>query len=360
MQVTVAASFFSASSLFWPIFSGLVGLAAVIVGFLSWRSNLPRRRILCNVISRTRLVTAPTSVRDDLEVKFQSKLLTNPYVVIAEVSNVGKRDISSASFTRDRGLAFQLTSPILKILTVEYEPTSAPTPQIIARDSSFELKPDLLVAGEIIKVSMLTEGPVGDISVSLNPLGDVKVSTRDREKWLQRRIIGGVAVFGILLIAVTVATGLYAAIDINNANTDYSQANADLSRANKTVKVIGCAGVVLSLQDASQSIGVLNALVMSFYKHGSSGLLPKSELRSEAHIAEVQASILSKAYSEARKAGVSVGTADRVVTDLQNARNSLLRLANDKKRTDVSTDIAVVSKAYKAVNGTEGFPHGCP
>jgi hypothetical protein len=206
----VAEPWFSSPAALFGATVALValGIVAAVIALLSWRSQATRGHLLVSLTSRTRLFTAPQPMRDELEVRYQGDQLRDPYVATVEFTNVGRAAIHSESFDRDRGIVVELDAPVIKVLTTEHQPSSAPHPHIIASTPTLlELKPELIVGRESITTSLLTEGPVKKVKLNLNPLGDVTVEIRDQAAWEKQRrkrsTITTVAIGGLLVVVAT-------------------------------------------------------------------------------------------------------------------------------------------------------------
>src|SRR6266516_6502104 len=238
----------SPSSLFWAtLLLILLTLIIAAVGILTWRSGVRRRRVMCSIVSRSRLLTAPEGMRDELQILYEDERLVDPYVLILEIANAGRASIPSALFDRNRGIVFKLPSLILKVLSVEHTPTSAPTPTLVANESTLELRPELLMRGEVIRTSLLIEGPIDNLALCLNPLGDVSVEIRDREAWLRqrtrRRFIATVVTAAMTLAASVVLTAL--------TSVTFSRENSYLSTTEQAARDYACGNLVQNLQIAS-------------------------------------------------------------------------------------------------------------
>jgi len=207
LSVSYASSWYTTpSALFWATFGlVLIGIATLAVTAVAWRSSLVKRRLLCSIVSCTRLLAAPEPVRGELEVRFDGQPVNDPYVVTLEIANVGRASIPSDLFDKGRSLVFGLSAPVLKILTVEHEPSSIPAPVFLAINDKWEMKPELVAKGELIRLSFLAAGPVKGLEVTENPLTDVSVQVRDLQTWLAQRTRRR----NLLQNAVAICTGIF-------------------------------------------------------------------------------------------------------------------------------------------------------
>lgn len=231
------------SSIFWETAAIIVlTIVLIVIGILTLRTAVARKSLNCSVISRTRLLDAPKSMRGKLQVIFGNEpLLGDPYVTVVEIANTGKTSIASRLFDNDRSMIFDLGADVVEVLSVERTPESSPLPNIVSSGSStIELQPELVAAGEVIKASVLTRDRVQGIELTLNPLSEsYKISTRDREIWQrqQARRLSVVRSTIVVLLVLELA-GLWVITDhaLNNANT---AVNNSMSLA----KINACVGV---------------------------------------------------------------------------------------------------------------------
>jgi hypothetical protein len=207
------------SASFW---ADVIALATIIATVIVGRQALPRRRLNCTIVSRSRLMNAPRIIRDNLKVSYGDRLLTDPYVVALEIASTGRSAIPSSSFDKDRSLQLRLEAQILTLLSTEYEPISATKPTINTDGEIIEFRPELIARREVIKLSLLTEGIVGNATVALNPFSDVKVEVKDREATESRRrkwFLIVPLIIGLLAIAAT-TTAAYLTVRYATNRTD--------------------------------------------------------------------------------------------------------------------------------------------
>lgn len=163
VDLTVAWYDSSASVLWATIALMVITVVGVLIAFYTWRSGIVRRSVMCTLVSRSRLLDAPPFVRNQLEVNFRGESVRDPHVVALEISSAGRAAIPSQAFDKGRSLIFKIDAPIIKVLTVEHTPSSAPKPALSSERDTFALGPELLVEGEIINASILTEGRPTDV-----------------------------------------------------------------------------------------------------------------------------------------------------------------------------------------------------
>lgn len=216
----IAAAWYSATSAsFWADIFAIAGIVATVaVG----RMALPRRRLRCTIISRTRLMNAPQLVRHNLKVSYKDQELTDPYVVVLEIVGTGRSAIPSSSFDNGRSLQLGLASGIETILSTDYRPVSATKPVVEGQGSTVELKPELIARREIISISLLTDGDPGSLNVFQNPFTDVRLETADQEAAQKQRARWLIIATSVLAVLTLVTLGIggyetYQSVNRSNA-----------------------------------------------------------------------------------------------------------------------------------------------
>ena len=254
-------------------------MVSTVIALAAWRSLAVRKRLLVSIVSRSSLVSAPESLRSNLEVIYQKRPIEDPCLVNVEVVNVGSTAIPSGSFDRGRSMVFDIGKQIVEILSVEQTPDSSPKPQITSHGSTFALLPELICIGEAIRAVILTAGAVTGIEVALNPFGDVVVELKDREIWERKRarratrlaagltglVVGGSFVTLAALLGAEVHHNAYLSATVtearqavcNSATTltvHYNSALLELSFDLRQVWRKGREGVVLDVEAESRNV----------------------------------------------------------------------------------------------------------
>jgi hypothetical protein len=356
VRMTLASPWYSTSSaLFWLTVALLaIAIVTLVVIILTWRSSSLRRRILCSTIWRSHMLSAPKPIKDDLNISYQDKKLEDPYVTTIEISNVGRAPILSEDYTQSRSLQFQLAAPIVTVLSVEHRPESAPPPSIFATGNTFELKPELLVKEEIIRTALLTEGPPGDVRVSLNPFGAIEVLVRDRQAWLQQRIrrrtIGGIVALGSLL-TILIALLVAGIISTNNAQRNYNSATS-ASYCSTLIQDVGLSQLSVGLADESvivtrNSSGSITAIKrLSIYSTSVNSAL--QELR-----------VLAKDEQSAATNGVDLGSSAQALILAQNAVQAFAQLPQEGISSAAQNSLVLMNRASNILKGQQAIPKQC-
>jgi hypothetical protein len=232
----------------------IVGLAGIVPAVLILRVSQNRRELLLSIISRSRLFAPEVSqpVHERLKSLFDPSFRDgNLHLVAIELTNIKKKSIGSDEFDGRRGIRVECGVPVVMVLEPECEPTSAQCPTVNPTSSGFEILPELITGGEVIRVSLITDGRVEDLKVQFNPLRDIQIQTQDREAWEARRrqrrrrtavLAGGLAA---ALVAGVAILASYAAF----------QENASLSSARRTNAVAVCEEIQMNLMSMIGGLG---------------------------------------------------------------------------------------------------------
>jgi len=348
-DIAAATPWYStSSSLFWvTIALVIIGIATAFVTVLVWRSAIVRPRLLCNIVSRWRMVNAPLPMPGELQISYENEVLDDPCMVALEIANVARVAISSGSFDQGRGVVFELGAQVVKVLDVYHEPRSAPKPTILERGSQFELKPELIAGGEIIRMALLTRGPVENVKVVFNSLGNAAIDIRDREEWIKKRsrrlnilaywlglVLSGTLV-GIVVTLFSIVQSSHRTI--NNLNTiaisarGWACANLDTALA--------------ELQDVN-----VQASRDVHYKLGKGGAV--SSLTFSPQYQEAVADVgdtnilVSIAYNAAYQLGISIGSPGKWFREANEQYRDLTSLPRDHPGLQQNSDLAAVRESY--------------
>jgi hypothetical protein len=241
----------SPTSLFW-LTVGILILTVVLaaISVVTWRSAIARRKIVLTIASRSQILSAPQSMRDNLQIKYKDESIQgDPYVTVIELASAGRLSIRSDDFDANRSLEFALDTQIIKHLSTEYSPHSAPNPEITVADNTFSLAPELIAKGEVIKIALLTQGRPVRVETAFSPLSDVSIEIGDREeqtskRYRQSRILSVVLLGAFALALGMTAIALVAAWDksdtLSNSltSTECGTITKDWFNTNKTLTIV--------------------------------------------------------------------------------------------------------------------------
>lgn len=206
----VVAKAFYGTELFWGAFGAIAGglslIAAIVVPLLLART--PRQRLVYRSSSTSLLPQLPRWKKDHVELRYKEQQVKDPYVVEIVLTNVGRKDIPSTAFDRQRPLVFGVGAYIIAILDVRRSLPGTPQPECDFDWGSFvEMKPELLPARQEITISVLVDGsvtgrPVEHITVE-NVLENISVSEEgsepERKRWPAWRLLRvGIVVAGTI------------------------------------------------------------------------------------------------------------------------------------------------------------------
>jgi hypothetical protein len=291
-------------------------------------------------------------MQDDLKVSYQDNPLNSPYVVALEIANTGRSAIPTKSFDDDQSLQLNLTSPILKILSIEYEPTSAPKPTIATTASVIELKPGLIAKHEIIRASLLIEGPTRTPSVALDPFSDVKIRMADREAFGARRsktLRIGTPVTALL---TAVVTAIAAYLSVKSART-------------QTVAVTGDVVCLSELEfDESSLLAVELAYRDISASRSRDGNIHSITFARSFSVDVGNANFETRLFAAGSQAlessGVQLGALPRISADDSHATTILRRLPREGTSAAASKDLTSLSTIVSQISSPNStIPKGC-
>lgn len=235
-------------------------------------------------------------------------------------------------------------------------PSSAPSPIVTANGDGFELKPELITKGEIIRIALLTEGRAGNIDVKFKPFGDVDVEVRDREAWIaqrsRRRTVAattGVAVLSILTILVIVF-GLIAS----------SQANKNLAQSQKLIIYAACSSLLEGTSNTALTIDAATTAIVRSKIDGKDVFSFPATYQRFVSDARRQINDLFDAYDRAKRAGVSLGNATKVRAQAAQGITLLEKLPKERNITIILSDINSLLKIGDTLSSNQAIPTACP
>jgi hypothetical protein len=355
LVITASSLTSSPTSIFWlTIIAIAVAVVAGAIALIAWRAEAVRKRLLLSITSRTRLLITPEPMREELRVSYQDEKLEDPYVVSIELSNVGKSPIKSEDFDKGRNLTFSVGAPIVKVLSTEHEPTSAPAPVVTTNSNSLEIGPELIAKDESIRVTLLTEGRVGEIEATLKPFGDVDIQFRDREAWLIRRTRRRA-----ISAAGTVVFLLAVALLISTLTLIRSQQSLSLGEQ----AAVGAACVDLIDNAQGMDVALNFALADITISKDSAGKVKSISFFSgydkTVSASRVVAKNLIQSYSLVRQAGTSLGRTASMPAKINQVELILSRLPKEGATSKAYSDFETATAIDHLLPGSQSIPSGC-
>ena len=339
----------SATSLFW-VSVGILVLTVILaaVGIFTWRSTITRKRLMLTIASRSQLLSAPESMRDELQIKYNGDTVTgDPYVTAIELANLGKTHIGSDQFDGQRPLRFSLDTRIIKLLSTEHSPSSAPAPVIRTDGTTLSLMPELITKGEIIKISLLTEGRPTEARIDFKPFGDVAVGIGDREV-LESKRVRSLRVTSIVMTVIILAlTGVNLVAVMNAGN-----------QANNMARVDGCVRLAHDSLNTLSTLLILHGQATEIQKELS---ISSGQMESYAELeTQSQAELLfvSEDYQDLATFGFLPRTAS-VISMTQEASKTLQEDGIPKSKQDISKIDNQLASVQAALIPPSAIPSAC-
>ena len=142
----------------WKAHLGLILAAAGV--FVSWwiyQSDFSAKSISVQLVSQVSLQPSISRAMPDIEFSVDGKKLDQPYLTVINISNDGKRPITSADFEVPLELRFSSDSKLVRIQIADKSPEQL-EPKFTETSTGFLLQPTLLNPGDSIKVVLINSG----------------------------------------------------------------------------------------------------------------------------------------------------------------------------------------------------------
>ncbi|MGW1364500.1 hypothetical protein ACWCQP_44735 [Streptomyces chartreusis] len=140
-----------------------------------------------------------------VEVRHTGSLLADPRLIQVRLTNVSRRDISSASFDRNEPIKIKVGRPILELLSVETRPHAAAAPPVTVQGDELHVGPGRLGRRESVTLYALVEGDPSYshwhalIDVGFEEEPEVSISTRELKHTTLRVFLSMIVLFALLL-----------------------------------------------------------------------------------------------------------------------------------------------------------------
>lgn len=140
-----------------------VTLAALVVAFLTYRSQRGIRRIEYAAITNRRLL--PGRVTQQLEVRHGGRELLEPSLAIVRMVNTGDEAIRAADYESDLRITFEGVREIASAIWTGSRPTEV-RPAVEVDGSAVRVKPTLINPEDMLELQVLSAGKAKKITVS--------------------------------------------------------------------------------------------------------------------------------------------------------------------------------------------------
>jgi hypothetical protein len=142
------------------IFLVLFGLAAVVLGWLTYRASRSNRELLYSTSPPTSLLgTALRPAHPSLQVLYDGQPLDDPRVIWVRLRAKGRSDIRSEEFDQDRPLALAFHAKIIAVLSVDSGSSSGSALKRQVDGTKLKIGPDLMRMGMTLAIAVLVDGP---------------------------------------------------------------------------------------------------------------------------------------------------------------------------------------------------------
>ena len=140
----------------------LVAVAALVLGWVTYRSQRNRKRLEYLVLSNQQLVSR--RVASDLEVTFQGRDVPDPSLVVIRIVSTGVKGIPAATFETPIAVTLHGADEIISTSTSALKPPDLPI-KLRIEGNRVIIDPLLLNAEDLIELQALAAGQVRDVTV---------------------------------------------------------------------------------------------------------------------------------------------------------------------------------------------------
>jgi hypothetical protein len=161
-------------------------LAAVATVWVTFTVGFPRRRLYYGMQFPTPLLSAPHTMRDELELRLNGQLLSDPSVLTLQLLSRGRRAIPSEAYNDRQPLLLDVGADIIRVLQANTDPDTASIPLITIDGTVLKIGPSLIDKRQEITITILTDGGRPSLTCK-SSLVDVQVGPLkdrwDRVRW---------------------------------------------------------------------------------------------------------------------------------------------------------------------------------
>ncbi|MGW5333596.1 hypothetical protein [Streptomyces bauhiniae] len=153
---------------------------ALLVGWLgawaTYRSANPKLRLTWWLRVNSPLIP-PSYATSRITVNAAGVQLAAPRIVEFELTNAGRKDITSSMFHNNETIVIDLGVPIVTLLASESRPDGA-SPSLVfppTKPSQFEVEPSHIARGQSVTFRLLADGPEAEVRIMRKPLVDAPI-----------------------------------------------------------------------------------------------------------------------------------------------------------------------------------------
>jgi hypothetical protein len=192
------------------VFLVVFGLAALVLGWLTYRASRNRRELLYSMSPAISLLgTALRPAHPSLQVLYDGRLLAHPRVIWVRLRARGRNDIRSEDFDQGRPLVLDFHTKIIAVLSVDNGSASGSALKRHVEGTRLEIGPDMIRMGVTLAIAVLVDGPQAELTYESNlanvrlcredyqyPADEVAAATRialgfrERPLWQRHRALG--------------------------------------------------------------------------------------------------------------------------------------------------------------------------
>src|SRR5260370_30348486 len=145
------------------------GLAALVLGWLTYRASRNRRDLLYSMSPAISLLgTALRPAHPSLQVLYDGRPLAHPRVIWVRLRARGRSDIRSEDFDQGRPLVLDFHTKIIAVLSVDSGSASGSVLKRHVEGTRLEIGPDMIRMGVALAIAVLVDGPQAELTYESN------------------------------------------------------------------------------------------------------------------------------------------------------------------------------------------------
>ncbi|MET7291914.1 hypothetical protein ABZS79_07185 [Streptomyces griseoloalbus] len=236
----ITASYLWSNDFWNTAITAVVAVAVGVVAALAtMKASNPKRGIEWEVHSNQSLIPDSTVPGNNVTIthSLHPHPLNEARIVELKIKNKGRRDIEPGHFTLDNeSLVFDFGAPIVTVLNIAVEPSSAPEPDIVTTGSKFAVSKSPIKRGQELAYSVLVNGPESDVKLHRDSILNTPVREHNTEAATFRRIK-----LGLISITALLAVGGFAAVqsmlDARDTMRSQVQQNRHMTSENRELEL---------------------------------------------------------------------------------------------------------------------------
>ncbi|VBA57638.1 hypothetical protein LAUMK191_04108 [Mycobacterium attenuatum] len=181
----------------------LLTLGSIVATIMIYRYTNRRKQLQIHTRIEN-LFVARVGPKDPLELRYEGRLVQNPYIIDFAASNTGHKDIASKDFDSEKPLQVGIHAEVIARMRIP-QSGSSQILQVSDDSRSVLLQPSKIAKGAHYHIRLLVAGKPRIVIPEDHPLIDTDITTSDKKVERERKIA---ARFGMGVLALCFASFL--------------------------------------------------------------------------------------------------------------------------------------------------------